>query len=1058
MYWTIVSIEVLLLLVALLLFIVTDSRTIKYIAQSSMESSKLNYGSIEGNIFSGLDVKRVTYDDKPLFDSALIYWNPLSLFYDKVTIRQIDAQGVEIDNILLMLNDLDSNSDNEGVSLDYSFELHAAHFDINPYVYEGVKFSSFVFETGKIEVAKDFNLNSDALYLKFDSDLVNLSLNGKIEDSVLLVDELNLKNISAGDITRLTRRIKSNYVETEEVNVSIKNENNSQSFIPIKEIKVKQALGTMKKIQYGDLKIQDAELRLYDGTINPSNNFNYQFNKLDFRGKTNFGSLNYKGHVKDSMIEAKGEILLDKSLFKKYALALNFKNLKSLPSKLRLNHDAVWIDIEHKVNNLLELKNDFNLNVSKATHELYYDYESEVFTIDSNLVGDMTYANEFKLENKVQIDEENFFYTGNVEVKQVKSLPKVVSEYLLTELNGDFKGGSDNFEIELKSTLLDGHFSMPNYKNGILALKSKSNDILLGKLVPDIPAALQNEKIAFESKSSLDFKNFERSEIELDVQSNTLAVEAKMRLFEPYKISFLSQIKNDRLLKEMLPKVKFSKLQNFEGDVLLYKSDYLINIQNDFLKLFMKYDTSLSTIQDVELNLEGETFNFETDNSGALAFNSKIKNIQSFLDKIKSYYEIEIPNIRGEADLKFHQQSNGTIYIELKSPKLQYLSDGGVNLEVTNFENVELAFSIDESSKIIIDNYQFKIDDNGYINLFASTKKSYLSLNNNILNITQFWLNDEIQISGEYDTDSLKGNLKINTDSYTLRTKDFTLILATDLSVKTNNMKFEIDGDIDILGDIITYELAGTDIVEDSDIIIMKDMLKTKESIFNNFKLYIKVKSKKALRYIADDVNIEFFNELSIVKNYNQEMLITGMSTITKGTYQLEDKEFSLDESHLYFTGDIKKPLLDIKANYIKDQYTVHVYISGTTENPIVNFNSEPFLTQQEILSLILFDGTGSSSGKGAEAYTLLGGTFAKGLIKSLGIDVDHLLLGTDAEEELSLEIGKRISDNISVLYLHKDGLDGAKVRIEHSESFETDIIIQPPNTSSIEFLYKRDR
>jgi len=115
-------------------------------------------------------------------------------------------------------------------------------------------------------------------------------------------------------------------------------------------------------------------------------------------------------------------------------------------------------------------------------------------------------------------------------------------------------------------------------------------------------------------------------------------------------------------------------------------------------------------------------------------------------------------------------------------------------------------------------------------------------------------------------------------------------------------------------------------------------------------------------------------------------------------------------------------------------------------------------LTQQEILSLILFDGTGSSSGKGAEAYTLLGGTFAKGLIKSLGIPVDHLLLGQDRNQQLSLEVGGKVSKNISVLYLHKDGLNGAKVRIEHSKSFETDIVIQPPNTSSIEFLYKQDR
>ena len=37
----------------------------------------------------------------------------------------------------------------------------------------------------------------------------------------------------------------------------------------------------------------------------------------------------------------------------------------------------------------------------------------------------------------------------------------------------------------------------------------------------------------------------------------------------------------------------------------------------------------------------------------------------------------------------------------------------------------------------------------------------------------------------------------------------------------------------------------------------------------------------------------------------------------------------------------------------------------------------------------------------------------------------------------------------------HKNGKDGVKVKIDHNLNFETDIIIQPPNTSSIEFLYK---
>jgi translocation and assembly module TamB len=333
-----------------------------------------------------------------------------------------------------------------------------------------------------------------------------------------------------------------------------------------------------------------------------------------------------------------------------------------------------------------------------------------------------------------------------------------------------------------------------------------------------------------------------------------------------------------------------------------------------------------------------------------------------------------------------------------------------------------------------------------------------LSLEGNQLTIKELWINDKALVEGGYNLTTSMGNLSLKSEQYSFKNKDFDLLFDVNLKIQIEKEALGIEGNIDIFGNTINYEIFGSSIVDDADIIIVQEMLENQESALNNLKLNLKIANKKPLKYISKDINIDFFNDLRVIKNYSSEILVTGMSTITDGYYQMEDKKFTLNESHIYFAGDPKKPLLDIKANYEKDEYTVHIFISGSTEEPIVNFNAEPYLTQQEILSLILFDGTGTSSGDGAEAYTLLGGTFAKGLIKSLGIDVDHLLLGTDANDDFSFEIGRKISKNVTVIYLHEDGKDGAKVRIEHNKNFETDIIIQPPNTSSIEFLYKQTR
>lgn len=1044
--------EILLILLVFLLFMVTDSRTIKYIAQTSLDPSIVAYESIEGNLFKGLSIRNLKYKDKPLFSSAVIYWNPLTLLSNKVTITQLDAQGIELDNILYMIDELGSAQTEGNGSLNLSFAVNNTHFDINPYLYEGVKFASFVLESGKIEVDESLKINTGPLYLKFDSDIVNVKLNGTIEESNLLIDELELKNISSKEIGPFISRIRKGNAKEAEVDDS------DENFMPIKKIKVKHILATLKAVQYGDFKIRTAQLNLYDGTVDPLDNFEYQVKVLALKGKTNFGLLNYKGYVKDSMVYAQGEIGLDKSLFNRYKLPLKFNNFKRLPSKLRLNHDAVWVDIEHKAKELLDLKSDFNVNLTKAEHKLHYDYKGETFTAISSLRGEMPYAKLFQIENRLLIEKKaELSYEGSVNVSKLRALPTLITEYLMPEVEGNFKGNVNSFEMGIESNLLTGQLSMPKYEHGLLDLKSKAQNIALNKLINNLPLAFEKKYLAFNSQSSFNFQDLTQSKVAIQAETDTLNIDADMKIEKPYKIDFITALKDEKDLEQIAPNVNFSNFRNLQGSVVLKENDYDINLKNNNLNVSLQYDSLNSILQKGVITIANETFTLNSVNNN-LELKGKVENLQNFLDNLKNYYRTDFPNLQGSLVVNLKQEADGNLLITLQSPNIKYLSDTGVNLSVTNIYHLDIVVKIDKAFNIDLKHYEFKIDDNGYLNIFYATKNSHMRLNENLLTIQKFWLNDNALVSGSYDISRLEGALKLESEAFRLRTKDFDLSFNAQLDINLQQEKIDVNGEIEILGNTITYELEGSDIVEDSDIVIMKEMLQREESPLKNLKFYLKVNNKNPLKYIGEDVNIEFLNQLSILKNFNQEILVTGMTNITKGYYQVEDKYFMLDKSQLYFTGDMTKPLLDIKADYEKDAYKVHLFISGTTEAPIVNFTSEPYLTEQEIMSLILFDGTGSSSGTGAEAYTLLGGMFAKGLIKSLGIDVDHLLLGQDAQDELSLEVGKKISNDISVLYLHKDGLDGVKVRVEHSNSFETDIIIQPPNTSSIEFLYKQDR
>ncbi len=1037
-------IELVLLLAVLILFIITDSRTIGFVAKHTLASTKFTYTSINGNLLKGLKVRNLSYNHHQLFRKATIHWNPLTLMYHKITLTKVDVQGLEIDSINKMIKQIDSESNQKNsFTLDYALSLNRVHVDINPYIFEGVKFSSFLLETDSFNIDRELHTNAKKLKLSFDSDIVKVDVKADIKESKLIIEKANLKQISSVAITKLVQHLKK---------TSSTESSKSSTFVPFKEIIVKHALGTLKPVRYGVLHLKGATLNLYNGSIDPFKHYTYKFKKLQLQGKTNFGKLSYKGLVKESTINAKGHIILDKRLFSKYHLPLNFKALRKLSSTLKLNHYGVWLGIDHKLKKLLFDNKAFNLDISKAHHKLSYIY-GEDLEIESKIVGSTTYTDKMKIDAKTVIDFDKHLttYTGEISLDKFKEPFPKETQYLFEGFKAKYKGEDKALKVTFDSNYLKGRFETKAYENAMLYLDSKEKNIELSKIVKGLKSPFNNEKFAFTTETYLDFYDREKSNTTLTVQSDLINLKGKGHLSMPMNIDAKVEIPKISRLRKLDNNFKFDYVKNFKINFKMDKKNINIKIDDwsNNMQMTILYDKLNKKLQQAHLLLGNEQIDFSEQNSKGLTLKTHVNKLQKFLKNLKYYYNFEVPSLKGEADIEIEKNSNGLISLMLKSKKLKYLDK--------NIYNILIDASMDRGENIILKKYHFNIDSNPYISKFYSNKPSYLSFKASKLHLKQLWINNQFLIKGFYDLAHKKGKIKIDTHAYNFSNNELNLQLGLDLTAKIAGTQLDIEGDVNILSGTIHYDIEGSDIVEDSDIIIVQEHSQKRDDLLKNMKLYLKIHSKQPLHYYGKNTEINFINELSVVKNFNQKMLITGMSTIKSGFYELEDKHFTVDESHLYFAGDVKKPLLDIKANYTKEQYIVNIFISGTTDEPIVNFNSDPYLTQQEILSLILFDGTGTSDGKGAEAYTLLGGTFAKGFMKSLGINIDHFLLGTDKNNQLSLEIGRKISNDVTLLYLNKDGLNGAKVRVEYSNKFETDIIVMPPNTSSIEFLYKND-
>ena len=143
-----VLLEIVLLFAILFLFVITDSRTVTILAEQTLPSTKFTYKSIRGNLFEGLKVRELSYNNHKLFHKATIHWNPIGLLYHKVSLTRVEVEGLELDSVMGMVNELEmttsSGKGKKSSSFDYTLSLNNIHVDINPYIFEGVKFSSFI--------------------------------------------------------------------------------------------------------------------------------------------------------------------------------------------------------------------------------------------------------------------------------------------------------------------------------------------------------------------------------------------------------------------------------------------------------------------------------------------------------------------------------------------------------------------------------------------------------------------------------------------------------------------------------------------------------------------------------------------------------------------------------------------------------------------------------------------------------------------------------------------------------------------------------------------------
>jgi len=317
-------------------------------------------------------------------------------------------------------------------------------------------------------------------------------------------------------------------------------------------------------------------------------------------------------------------------------------------------------------------------------------------------------------------------------------------------------------------------------------------------------------------------------------------------------------------------------------------------------------------------------------------------------------------------------------------------------------------------------------------------------------------LNDTIDITGEIsDTTSLK----IYSSYYHLNEPEADLFMSINLRYFSSLAKSSLKGKINILKGTLKYKPKNTHTVSDEDIVFVNQQ-KHKKDAKKEFDISVNIMTKNSIKYILEKNRIDFVSDITLFKEKKEDMQVFGFVKIKDGVYYSDDKRFELGSGEILFSGEMLNPYLNLKAYYKKDPYDITILIGGKLDSPVLNFTSTPYLTQNDILSILLFNTKASSltdsTSNSNPALSLFGSSFAKGVADSLGVKLDRIELSTTKNGTIGFELEKKINNKVTIIY-QNDLVQTIKIRYKNTPNIETNLLFSP-ESSGIDIIYKNEK
>jgi len=755
---------------------------------------------------------------------------------------------------------------------------------------------------------------------------------------------------------------------------------------------------------------------------------------LSLRASTPYADVSIKGNIKNNRLYAKTSIKPDDSFSSGHLTFLHGQifNLEADKQKISLgtHFDTLVLNAEQ------------NISLQMADIDLIYDVNEMSLTADtSHLLSYKGFETETKHKSLI-----NALGNYHTELKTIFIAQPYPLPFKSFTVSAD--GNKTHTHAQLDAVPFNFELNSSNYEDFYIKAKAKGLKLTF---IDGLPEPLQKELIDLKTSAFLKLSPFF---ITGDFDGEGIDAHLKGK----YEIDTVKQL----LTAELIPESKSKIWKDYPSQLF---SPLNLTFFNEAQNSIAHMDANKLTLtlfhDDIQTkgwgSLSSGVFTVQRPNTNDAnaTLTAHIPSVHSFINEIQDKEETMVFDSEIDINTTLELSEGPSIKSRLYMPWYIIKPD-----TQTVYHGKDLYIESKYTDNTInIEKYRTEIMNHK----IYSNRPSKLTIDTNgsiILN--KFWIYDKLLLSGKINPSQMQTNLRVQSDNFKYKSKEGNLTLKADVKIDVDKKGEEnITGNISLIDGIITYD-PPTDYSISDDIIIIQDI---KPKLDSQRSLNIYLNALKPIRYKTEEIDLHFSPDILLWQEPDTDLGIYGLISIADGTVTAAGKSFEFDKSEIYFNGSKPmNPHLNLNMHYYTlDGVDIEIYITNTMSSPLVILTSKPVMSQNDIMSYILFGKPASvfdaseetSSGTAAVGSLLLATGLKQMLNDTAGVNIDTLNILTSEEGTFGYEIGTRFTKDIRVLYKN-DTISSVILQYSISRSLRFDIDVHETGQGA-SILYIKD-